>query len=271
MQTLLRHLLTALGGALLIDTSNTQALIGGLVCIGCTVLWSYMSKVSSFTDHYHISDDKVTLLKKLVAVLVSQGFAALSGWLMANGFEADPNDPVAVSLFLANFGASKMGWTQKVIGLRPVLMLALCSSLCSCSSFTSADAKYAGEQIGLAAADTAILVARMQLAQANAELEAAKHEPGANNNAILAKQLGVIAAQQALNAAERAIAKERARLDAKQPRNVQPTISQITHPHDRALAVRGRDSSPPITVSTASARPFVPVYAPQVVAMLKAR
>ena len=66
MQTLLRHLLTALGGALLIDTSNTQALIGGLVCIGCTVLWSHMSKVSSFTDHYHISDDKVTLLKKLV-------------------------------------------------------------------------------------------------------------------------------------------------------------------------------------------------------------
>lgn len=244
MQTLLRHLLTAVGGALLIDTSNTQALIGGLVCIGFTWLWSLVSKLE-WTAAIHLRDDFKDVAKKALAALISQGFAALSGWLMASGFDADPNDPVAVMLFLGNLGASKMGWTQKVMGLRPVLIAVLCSLFsvfgCSCGAFTKGDAVILGKRIGLATGDAAVAYARIELAK---KIDAwVKAEESGDPIKIAMASLAMQAAQEALDAAERAIAKERAKLDAKQPVNVNPPISQIG----------------------------VPVYAPQVVAMLQAR
>ena len=151
-------------------------------------------------------------------------------------------------------------------------MLALCSSLCSCSSFTSADAKYAGEQIGLSLP----LTRPSSWPACSSPRQTRNSKPRSMSQARTTtpsspKQLGVIAAQQALNAASVPSPKSVRVWMRKQPRNVQPTISELPTHTIGALAVRGRDSSPPITVSTASARPFVPVYAPQVVAMLKAR
>lgn len=102
-------------------------------------------------------------------------------------------------------------------GAALLLLLAFCLLfLPSCSSFTKQDARDAGEQIGLAAADAAIVIARMQLASAEAELSAAAMRPGADQRVILAKQLGVIAARKALDEAEEAIAKQRAK-SAKSP------------------------------------------------------
>lgn len=261
MQTLLRHFITALGGVLLVDTSNTQSLVFGLIVIGCAWLWSVIQKLD-WNGHVQIRDDYKELLKKMGAALVSQGLAALSGWMMEKGFLGDVNDPAAVLLFFGNYGASRLGWHQKALGVKPVMLLALCTllpALSACSSFTQDDAKIAGERIGLAAGDTAIFLARMQLAHAEADLAAAQH--GGSNGEVrilVAKQLGVVAARQALDAAERAIAKQRAKLDAKQPINVQPS------------AERPISQSTPLQVSK-SPKFTIPDYAPRVVASLETR
>jgi hypothetical protein len=92
----------------------------------------------------------------------------------------------------------------------------------SCASFTKQDAIHYGERVGLAAADTAILLAHMQLASAEAELNAAMMQSNAPRAEIAMKRLAVLSAKQALDAATRAVAKRRATLDAKQPRDVTP-------------------------------------------------
>lgn len=112
-------------------------------------------------------------------------------------------------------------------GAQIILFFALCSSLfalSSCSSFTKQDAINYGERVGLFAGDAAIVLAQLQLANAQSELEMELSNPAADKRAIMIKQLGVSTAQQALKAASAAITNQRAKLDAKQPReNVQPT------------------------------------------------
>lgn len=94
-------------------------------------------------------------------------------------------------------------------------------SLASCS-MTKQDAINYGERVGLFAGDAAILLAQMQLSNAEADLNAALTLPGANKGEIAMKRLAVATAKQALDAATRAIAKQRAKLDAKQSRDVTP-------------------------------------------------
>ncbi len=156
---------------------------------------------------------------------------------------------------LAGFLALLIGWLRTG-GPKPppgaaLLVLALlCGSLVSCGSFTKQDAKAAGESIGLAAADAAIVIARMQLANAEAELALAATEPGADSRMVLAKQLGVMAAKKALDEAEKAIAKQRLK-SAKNPVNV--TAASSGHECPR---------SPPECLR----RVAVPDYGPRVAA-----
>lgn len=232
IQLLVCHALAGLGGffaAHHIDGSTTTGILVGLAMMALGVIISSVSKWFKL-DPPQITDNM--LLRQFLGAVVSQGITALSAY-----FATDANDPQLLAVAAINMGASKLGAHQKLalLGAKDALKtLALCSSLfalSACSSFTKQDAIIYGERVGLAAADTAIVLARMQLASAAADLDAAKHEPGANVNAILAKQLGVTAAQQALDAAERAVSKQRARLDAKQPREVSP--SSIEQPPAR--------------------------------------
>ena len=67
--------------------------------------------------------------------------AALSGYMAAEGFTGDANDPAALVLFALNVAASHFGLHQIAVGA-PLKMLVLCSllsALCACSN-TSRDA-----------------------------------------------------------------------------------------------------------------------------------
>jgi len=149
-------------------------------------------------------------------------------------------------------------------GAASLLLAAFCLSCVGCSSYTREDAKRAGTQIGLAAADTAILIARMQLASAESELSAAATQPGADRRVILAKQLAVIAARRALDEAERAIARQRAKTNAKQPHNVQPSAS--ADDADSEVILEGPEPTAP---ACEEPRITVPRYGVQVAASLR--
>ncbi len=143
---------------------------------------------------------------------------------------------VPVCAFLALVINFVRGNVKPPPGAASLLLLAFCLlSLPSCSSFTKQDARDAGEQIGLAAADAAIVIARMQLASAEAELSAAAMQPGADQRVIVAKQLGVMAARKALDEAEKVITKQRAKTSAKAP---------VIGSADDSSAVHDDDSSP---------------------------
>jgi hypothetical protein len=149
------------------------------------------------------------MVRSIAGALASQIVTGLSAY-----FAVDANQPELLGVAVLNAGLSKAGVHQRLAGAPVVKVLVACLALLclpSCSSFTREDARAAGAEIGLAAADAAIVIARMQLAQAEAELAAAALEPGADQRVILAKQLGVLAARRALDEAERAIAKQRAR------------------------------------------------------------
>ena len=263
MQTLLRHFITALGGALLVDTSNTQSLVFGLVAIGCAWLSSLIQKLRWIVDEdgIMISDTHKELLKKMLAALVSQGLAALSGWMMANGFDANPNDPAAVMLFLGNYGISRMGWYQKPLGIQAVKALALCALLPALSACTTADMKAEaitfGKRVALSGGDIAVAMARAELDKRIDEW--IKAEESGDVFKIMLAAAAKENAQAALDAAQRALNKQRAKLDAKQPINVQPQAGSKFQVSSF--------KSPPLQGSKAQSL-SIPIYAPQVVASL---
>lgn len=105
-----------------------------------------------------------------------------------------------------------------------ILALLLCLSvlsLASCSSFTKADAIDYGKRVAVSAGEVAVALAEIRLDEARQSLTLARARD-ADSIDIHLKFLALIAAQEALHKAEAALVKERAKLDAKQPRNVQP-------------------------------------------------
>ena len=114
--------------------------------------------------------------------------------------------------------------------IAPLLIACLCMlSLSACGSFTKQDAVRAGETIAIGAAKSVILIARVELAQKSAEYAAALQTPGVSVNVLLLKEAAVNAAQQALDAAEKALARAQAKLD-KQPVNVSPQAQASATP-----------------------------------------
>jgi len=262
MQTVLRHFITALGGVLLVDVTNTQSFVFGLACLFFTWLWSLVSKLER-TEAIYVSDDTQAVLKKALAALVSQGLAALSGYMLAHGFEGDPNDPAAVMLFLANLGASRMGWYQKALGMKPVLITVLGSWFlvlgCSCSS-TSQEAlksrlevalKIAGREVSAVALAATLQTLRSELALLEAKpVDDDWSQQLVDQNRLVAIKAAIRLSEErmrTLNAQHRTL-----NLDAKQPVNVQP-LGSVHQPS-----------------TDNHQQPSLPLYAPQVVAHLSA-
>jgi hypothetical protein len=197
-----------------IDGSSSIGIITGLLMLGVATVWSLGEKWLNLKPG-QLTDS--TMMSTIVGSLASQIVTGLSAY-----FAVDANQPELLGVAVLNAGLSKAGVHQRLAGAPVVKVLVACLALLclpSCESFTREGARAAGAEIGLAAADAAIVIARMQLAQAEAELAAAALEPGADQRVILAKQLGVIAAKKALDEAEKAIAKQRAK-SAKQPVSV---------------------------------------------------
>jgi hypothetical protein len=288
----LRHGLAVLAGFLIhhgIATDGSSAsLITGMFTLLVVTLASWLGKLRwNWSPAFNriLDDNGIQTVQKLIGAVVSQALAAFSGYLATTPAGTfDVQNPEALTLFFANAAASRWKVHQLATGLpRAALMLAACLPLASCLNMTKQDGKIAVERIGLGAADAAILVARMQLAQALNDLEAAQHG-GSNGDAktILMKQLGVMAAQKALDAAERAVARERARLDAKQPLNVQPggvplaispRLRVSPSPSLPLSAGRPASSATPSHANSSArasrSRPAVPIYAPRIVAALR--
>lgn len=223
IQLAIRHGLAYFAGFLAthhITGDSTSAIVTSILMMIIASVWSWVAKL------WHIDGQSGDVtsseaLRSLIGALVSQGVTFASAALATNA-----DDPEALAVALVNMGISKAGLTQKLafIGAKDALKLFLLSAfsfqLCSCSSFTRQDAINYGERVGLASAETAILLAHMQLASAEADLNVAMSQPGAKKSEIAMKRLAVSTAQQALNAATRAIDKRRGHLDAKQPRDV---------------------------------------------------
>lgn len=227
LSLIVRHGLMLCGGFFAahgIDGSSTIGMVTGLLMLGVVTAWSLAEKWLNLKPG-QLTDN--TMLRSIAGAVASQLVTALSAY-----FATDANNPELLGVAALNVGLSKLGVHQKLaaIGAKEVVRLCILSllsvSLVSCSTFTKEDAKAAGAQIGLAAADAAIVIARMQLASAESELALAAAQPGADQRVIVAKQLAVIAARQALDQAQKAIARQRVKLDAKQPRDVQPEVGK---------------------------------------------
>lgn len=120
MPTLVRHLVTAAGGyvtAAGVDGSSTTGLIAGGVLYTASMIWSLIEKkFGALLDKLHIADamgdaDTQQYAKQvwtmILGSLTSQAVSMLTGFLLASGYAGNVNDPIAVGLFLANFGLSK--------------------------------------------------------------------------------------------------------------------------------------------------------------------
>jgi hypothetical protein len=146
MQPIIRQVLALFAGFLLqhgiqADASNSASLIAGALIFGGAFFWSWLTKLEWSKKRNlsgYVSDDRAAMLRKALGALVSQGLAALAGWWQAKtGETVNAADPAAVILFLANLGASKVGFHQKVaaVGARsPALIAAALLSVSLLSS-----------------------------------------------------------------------------------------------------------------------------------------
>jgi hypothetical protein len=103
---IVRQGLAAVGGffagqGMAVDETSLVSIIGGVLAWLVASAWSYFAKTKLEPD----MKDKVSLF---AAALASQAIAFLAGWLQSLGFAGDVNDAAGVSLFLANYGLSKV-------------------------------------------------------------------------------------------------------------------------------------------------------------------
>jgi hypothetical protein len=101
---LLRHAAAAASGWLVthgvtLGDGSTGGIIAGLMAYLAVSAWSALAKSN-------LDSSKRNFIAKLSEALASQLVAALSGGLLAAGFEGDVADPMAVALFGANYGLS---------------------------------------------------------------------------------------------------------------------------------------------------------------------
>lgn len=261
-QLLIRHLLASAGGffaAHQITGSSTSSIVVGLLTLAIPTLWSWIAKVLDF-DEYKGKEliNGSEAFRILLASLVSQGITALSVY-----FAVDANHPEILLGALVNAGAAKFGLHQKAVGMPAVkLMIAsLCLlSLSSCANdpgSREALIKF-GKRVALSVAETAVVVAQMELATRTQDWINAK-TAGDHVKEMLA-QTAMLSAQQSLTAAAKALAKEKAKLD-KQPVNVSPK-------NNTASSVQGRELSRDLSSGFNSPRVGIPLYGNRVAFML---
>lgn len=310
LEILLRQLIAAVSGSLaeqgLATDGTTDSLVTAALIFAGAVMWSWFRKLEWNTNARQldvITDSRVDMLRKLLGVLVSQGLAALSGYLATHGQTVDVNDPVALSVFGVNALGSRLGAHQRLamIGARKSAALLVASlsllSLAACSSFTKDDAIDYGARVAISAGEAAVALARVELGtRAQAWMDAKTSGDPAKE--ALAR-VAMDAAQRALDAAEKALAKEKARLD-KQPLNVSPNpkpgtrnktpVNEIDFPvgllHSAAHGVQGdhpatrsvcrdetkrRDDPPNPKPETRNPKPGARIHIPKLGAAVAAR
>lgn len=202
--------------------STTSILIGVIMFLIAT-LWSWIAKALRLDDNSFGGMTNNQALRTFVGALVSQGITAASTY-----FAVEADNPELFGVALVNAAASKFGVQQKLahLGSKDALKLILLSCLfvpfVGCSSFTQQDAITFGKRVAVSAGETAVILAEMQLAVCANDLMIAQSS-GESAAAIAAKQLALNTAQDALKVARKALADERVKLDAKQPRpQIQP-------------------------------------------------
>lgn len=103
---IVRQGLAAVGGffagqGMAVDETSTFSLVGGVLAWGIASAYSYFAKAEP-------DQEKKDVISKISAALASQGIAFAAGWLQSLGFEGHVNDAAGASLFLVNYGLSKV-------------------------------------------------------------------------------------------------------------------------------------------------------------------
>lgn len=178
---LLRHLGAALGGWLIghgvmVGDGSTGGMIAGLVTFGLAWVWSMASKGRA------LNDAEQSVIKRASEALAAQAVAALSGWLVAAGYEGDAQDPVGVILFGANYGLSALSRPDKTDGsngsdganpsvLRQwFLLVVVVLPMVGCVGFEKADFQALARRAEITALESSRVVAQAELLKAQEEL-----------------------------------------------------------------------------------------------------
>lgn len=246
IQLLLRHGLASLGAwfaAHNISGDSTTSIIIGVLAALISVIWS------AFAKWLHIDDQKFNgitnseMFRVALGALASQAVTWLSTY-----FAIDANNPELLGVAVVNAAASKFGAHQKLafLGEKDAVHLFVLGSLLfacvSCTPFQKQEAITFGKRVAISAGEAAVILAEMQLASMQSEYSMALMN-GASPKEVIAKKLAVSAAQEALEAAHKALAKERAKLD-NNPVNVQPR-TQSREPETEPTSSVEPDSPPP--------------------------
>ncbi len=220
LSLLVRHALMLCSGwfaANGIDGSSSVGIITGLLILGIVTAWSLAEKWLNLKPG-QLTDS--TMLRTIVGSLASQIVTGLSAY-----FAVDANQPELLGVAVLNAGLSKAGVHQRLAGVKAAqILIASLALLClpSCESFTKGDAIAFGKRVAIGAGEASVQVARATLVVKTQEWLAAIKEGDAVKIALT--KLAVDSAFQALDAAERALAKERGKLEqrtsAKNPMTV---------------------------------------------------
>jgi hypothetical protein len=197
-----------------IDGSSSIGIITGLLMLGIATAWSLGEKWLNLKPG-QLTDG--AMVRSIAGALASQIVTGLSAY-----FAVDANQPELLGVAVLNAGLSKAGVHQRLAGAPVVKVLVACLALLclpSCESFTKDDAIAFGKRVAIGAGEASVQVARATLVVKTQEWLAAIKEGDAVKIALT--KLAVDSAFQALDAAERALAKERGKLEqrtsAKQP------------------------------------------------------
>lgn len=279
LDILIRQLLAAVGGYLCIDTSNLPALAAGVASLAVACLWSFLKKANLFDSASMLNDDLLVLAQKALGVAISQGIAALSGALLNHGFTGDPNDSAAVLLFLLNTGLSHGNVHQIAVGA-PLHVLVLGSSFVVLGSSCSNTARDAVTQRLEAAAvavanETSAVALDGTLQALRSELAALEAKPiDSDPMQQLLDSSRVQALRATIKLGEERLAKLRRTKVVTEVNEVGERsrfqVSRFTS--FRAKAASSDPGQPAHTIrADAAARITFPLFAPQVIAALKAR
>lgn len=108
---LIRQGLAAIGGALagagVMDASSDGGALTVPMIITGLLLWAFTAIHSAWVKS-PVDAETMGVVKKLMEALIAQGMSFYSGWLATAGFEGDPANAEAVTLFFANLGLSAL-------------------------------------------------------------------------------------------------------------------------------------------------------------------
>jgi hypothetical protein len=108
---IIRQALAAAGGffaghGMAVDENSLFSIVGGLLAWLIASVYSYFAKAAPDAE----MKDQIS---KIAGALASQAIAFLAGWLQSMGYAGMIDDSFGISLFLANYGLSKVSRPDK--------------------------------------------------------------------------------------------------------------------------------------------------------------